>query len=356
MTAYLFSTCKVWIEYILHILNELWKSIAEILGFNDPNRSLRWWNSWPGWFKKSKDDSHGHSHHGSDGCGCKKGRGKHAEFVELPLASSEAIARIMACDPDDAYAVLGVGDAASDDDIKKYYRKQCVMVHPDKCNLRHANDAFQMLQKGYETLTDPVKRYDLDRQRASACEAEDMLNDIYEKMKEAMNTLNCNMCDNKHKRYPVERPCYAARYCSRHDTLHGATEGDMWAETTHLGFKWHYYACMDDEVFDITEWAKCQNLRHMESNCCEVRYRIGSNRRRHPGSFRPADEAPVPPWQQFQPGFEEFRNGDEELDDLLRHLFGDRASRTANDPRSSGQQNTNRTSSNRKRRHRKKKY
>ncbi len=32
----------------------------------------------------------------------------------------------------------------------------------------------------------------------------------------------------------------------------------MWAETTHLGFKWHYYACMDDAVFDITEWAKCQ--------------------------------------------------------------------------------------------------
>ena len=48
------------------------------------------------------------------------------------LVGSEAIARIMKCDPEDAYAVLGVGDHASDDDIKKYYRKQCVMVHPDK--------------------------------------------------------------------------------------------------------------------------------------------------------------------------------------------------------------------------------
>ena len=55
---------------------------------------------------------------------------------------SEAIARIMACDPEDAYAVLGVGDNASDEDIKKYYRKQCVMVHPDKVSTHKNNKSF----------------------------------------------------------------------------------------------------------------------------------------------------------------------------------------------------------------------
>ena len=25
-----------------------------------------------------------------------------------------------------------------------------------------------------------------------------------------------------------------------------------------MGFLWHYYACMDGDVYDITEWAKCQ--------------------------------------------------------------------------------------------------
>ena len=35
-------------------------------------------------------------------------------------------------------------------------------------------------------------------------------------------------------------------------------QGDVWAETTHFGFKWHYYAMMEDRIFDITEWAACQ--------------------------------------------------------------------------------------------------
>jgi len=25
-----------------------------------------------------------------------------------------------------------------------------------------------------------------------------------------------------------------------------------------FGFRWHYYACMDGDVYNITEWASCQ--------------------------------------------------------------------------------------------------
>lgn len=35
-------------------------------------------------------------------------------------------------------------------------------------------------------------------------------------------------------------------------------QGDVWAESHMLGFYWHYYACMEGKIFDITEWAKCK--------------------------------------------------------------------------------------------------
>ena len=38
-------------------------------------------------------------------------------------------------------------------------------------------------------------------------------------------------------------------------------QGDVWAESSVLGFLWHYYACMEGKVYDITEWASCQVSR-----------------------------------------------------------------------------------------------
>lgn len=35
-------------------------------------------------------------------------------------------------------------------------------------------------------------------------------------------------------------------------------QGDVWAESTVMGFLWHYYSCMDSKIYDITEWASCQ--------------------------------------------------------------------------------------------------
>lgn len=35
-------------------------------------------------------------------------------------------------------------------------------------------------------------------------------------------------------------------------------QGDLWAESSFLGLKLHFYACMEGEVFDVTEWAACQ--------------------------------------------------------------------------------------------------
>ena len=70
--------------------------------------------------------------------------------------------------------------------------------------------------------------------------------------------MRCDNCGNKHKRVATERPRYCARYCDRCQAHHAAKEGDVWAETGRFRFIWHYFACMEGNVYDITEWASCQ--------------------------------------------------------------------------------------------------
>ena len=43
-----------------------------------------------------------------------------------------------------------------------------------------------------------------------------------------------------------------------------------------MGFLWHYYACMDGAVYNVTDWAACQanNLKHLKANIHTVQYRI----------------------------------------------------------------------------------
>eukprot|EP00887_Chlorella_sp_A99_P006975 scaffold2.g6975.t1 len=65
------------------------------------------------------------------------------------------------------YAVLGVGQDATDEEIKRAYRQKVTMLHPDKVQdpARHEEAArlFTLVQEAYEVLSDPVKRdiYDI---------------------------------------------------------------------------------------------------------------------------------------------------------------------------------------------------
>lgn len=54
------------------------------------------------------------------------------------------------------YEVLGVGQDATADDIKRAYRKLASLYHPDKEG--GSKVKFQELQAAYDTLTDPQKR------------------------------------------------------------------------------------------------------------------------------------------------------------------------------------------------------
>jgi len=59
----------------------------------------------------------------------------------------------------DAYTTLGVGRNATDEDIKRAYRKLAATHHPDKGG---DTAKFQEVQQAYETLSDPQKRQQHD--------------------------------------------------------------------------------------------------------------------------------------------------------------------------------------------------
>ncbi|KJZ74407.1 hypothetical protein HIM_06217 [Hirsutella minnesotensis 3608] len=78
----------------------------------------------------------------------------------------EAVLRIRRCSATAFYDILGlegVKTTCTDSDIKKAYRKQSLLTHPDKNGHEHADEAFKMVSRAFGILGDKEKREKFDR-------------------------------------------------------------------------------------------------------------------------------------------------------------------------------------------------
>jgi len=63
----------------------------------------------------------------------------------------------------DYYSILGISKTASDDEIKKAYRKLALKYHPDKNKAAGAEAKFKEVAEAYEIISDPKKREIFDK-------------------------------------------------------------------------------------------------------------------------------------------------------------------------------------------------
>lgn len=70
----------------------------------------------------------------------------------------------LSCSMKDYYYFLGISQDASEEDIKKAYRKLSLKYHPDKNeNDEFFADRFREIQEAYETLSDRARRHSYDQ-------------------------------------------------------------------------------------------------------------------------------------------------------------------------------------------------
>lgn len=83
--------------------------------------------------------------------------------INMPTTGDEAMKRLLACKGKDPYSILGVTPTCTDDDIKRYYKRQAFLVHPDKNPQPGAEEAFKILVHAFDMIGEPERRASYDR-------------------------------------------------------------------------------------------------------------------------------------------------------------------------------------------------
>lgn len=83
------------------------------------------------------------------------------------MTSQKLIEEFLKKDKSDYYSILSVSRNASDEEIKKAYRKLSLQFHPDKNKETKAVDCFVIVGKAFEILSDRRKRKEYDLKRST---------------------------------------------------------------------------------------------------------------------------------------------------------------------------------------------
>ncbi|CCX04871.1 molecular chaperone [Pyronema domesticum] len=82
---------------------------------------------------------------------------------EYTSEQKAAVERIKRCKPTAYYEILSVEKEASDGQIKKAYHKLSLQTHPDKNGAPGADEAFKLVSKAFQVLSDSQKRAIFDQ-------------------------------------------------------------------------------------------------------------------------------------------------------------------------------------------------
>jgi len=188
----------------------------------------------------------------------------------------------------DHYTTLGILNSADQLRIKEAYSVLHRLLGEGHVLLPDMKDALKKVERAYEVLGDSAERKCYDK-LLSALPSNGM--PYGDKLWDSADSvfgghmLACGACGKAHRRIPVDRDPRHARWCSACHCYHEAFIGDGWAETdpqastsifTAAFTPTEYYVCMEDGIFQVTEWAQCQQIV-IEPNTHRVPFTITTN-------------------------------------------------------------------------------